>query len=258
MSHTDAFEPIATYYDSIMSHVDYDRWAIIAAQLQALLPDSIDHLDAACGTGTFVMRMRGYGWNSYGADLSRAMIDSTPDETFTVSDMTALPFPDANFDCVSCLFDSINFLLTPEKVAAAVAEFHRVLRPGGVLYFDAVTERMVLDHFAGQEWTEAGEGFSTTWKSTYGRTTGLSETTVHVSGREPCIIREQIYTTDFFEQILAGEGFTLLGVVDAETWRKPTRRTVRLEFVAARSPHRGQRSQFNRITKQLRQLLNQR
>ena len=253
----DHFAPIASHYDAIMSHVDYDRWAITAAQLQRILPKSVDHLDVACGTGTFVNRMRKQGWNSIGTDISESMIASTVDSSFSVSDMRALPYKSRSFDCVSCLFDSINFLLTPMDLARAVSEFYRMLRPGGLLYIDAVTERMVLDHFADQEWTEVNDGFDTTWRSTYSRSTGLSETTVHVAGREPCVIREQIYPSHVIEGTLANTGFTLFDVVDAESWRKPTRRTVRVEYISARSPVRGQRSEFNRIVKRMREVLKQ-
>lgn len=48
---------------------------------------------------------------------------------FVEGDATALPFPSGSYDAVTCAFGVRNF----PDVAGALAEFHRVLKPGGVL-----------------------------------------------------------------------------------------------------------------------------
>lgn len=54
--------------------------------------------------------------------------------TYATVDATAIPFPDASFDVV--VFKSvIGALGTKERQTVAIAEMHRVLRPGGVLLF---------------------------------------------------------------------------------------------------------------------------
>jgi SAM-dependent methyltransferase len=54
--------------------------------------------------------------------------------TYQQADVTALPFPEATFDVVA--FKSvIGALGSRERQAQALAEMHRVLKPGGVLLF---------------------------------------------------------------------------------------------------------------------------
>jgi demethylmenaquinone methyltransferase/2-methoxy-6-polyprenyl-1,4-benzoquinol methylase len=48
--------------------------------------------------------------------------------TFALADAQALPFSDARFDCVSVAFGLRNV----DRVATALGEMYRVLRPGGV------------------------------------------------------------------------------------------------------------------------------
>jgi SAM-dependent methyltransferase len=72
-------------------------------------------------------------------DLNNAMLDyaitrrgALTNVTFEQADAQTLPYADATFDAVVCQFGLMFF---PGK-AAAIAEFARVLRPGGVLAFN--------------------------------------------------------------------------------------------------------------------------
>jgi predicted TPR repeat methyltransferase len=70
----DSFEDLARYYDRLMVHVDYDRWYAVAGAIAGLLPRPFLHVDLACGTGTLLRKLRKVGWNSFGLDLSVAML----------------------------------------------------------------------------------------------------------------------------------------------------------------------------------------
>jgi SAM-dependent methyltransferase len=241
MSGQDAFHELAPHYDALMNHVDYGRWAMTAQAIAEIFAQAPAHRDAACGTGTLLSELHTYGWRSTGVDLSRAMLRAGRNLRATrtaAADLRALPFRDC-FDFVTCLFDSMNFLLTPEDLHRAIAECARVLRDGGILYFDAVTERMVLQHFAGQQWKERLGRHSTAWDSRYSRHTGLSETEIRVSDGSAGTIRERMYPRAEFEAAIAAAGLEMLLCVDAETWKSPRRRTVRLDFLVAKRPPRG-------------------
>src|ERR1035438_10529215 len=47
------------------------------------------------------------------------------------ADISALPYAADSFDCVTC-FD-VLVMFGPERIGGALQEFHRVLRPGGLL-----------------------------------------------------------------------------------------------------------------------------
>jgi len=251
----DALSEIARYYDGIMDHVDYDRWYTVATALAALLPENFVHLDAACGTGTLLKRLHRDGWNSVGVDLSFAMLSAGLGRRTVLpvaaGDLRALPLS-AGVNYATCLFDSLNFLLEIEDLKRAFIEISGALRPEGLFYFDVVTERMVTQHFDGQEWTENNGKFSTTWSSTYSRKTGIAETHVRVNTGPEGVILERVFTQREIERALDEAGFEVLGSYDAHTWRSPNRRTTRIDYVAAKSVTRAIQKRFRSLQSDLR------
>ncbi|HPO12448.1 MAG TPA: class I SAM-dependent methyltransferase [Candidatus Hydrogenedentes bacterium] len=256
MLRDDAFRDLAHYYDPIMEHVHYDRWFMITTALAELLPASFRHLDAGCGTGVLVNMLRRAGWTSFGMDLSHAMVRTARRQRgalpIAVGDLRTFPFH--GVDYITCLFDSINFLLKEEEVRQTIHCFANALQPGGLLYFDIVTERMVTDFFEDQTWTEDNGRFRTTWSSVYNRNSAIAETTVRVNTGGDALIRERIYPTSFFIKAIRQSGFTLLAAVDATSWRCPTRRTTRIDFVAMKDPARSLTRRFQDVKAQIQQI----
>jgi len=254
----DPFLDLARYYDPIMQHVDYQRWYLIATRLAHMFPRSFRHLDAGCGTGTLIGMLRQAGWNSVGIDLSFAMLHTGRKRRgalpLAVADLRALPFHES-IDCITCLFDSLNFLLEESDVCRALAGFSTALSAGGLLYFDVVTERMVTDHFQGQRWTEDNGRFKSTWSSSYDRKAMICDTRVRVNRGEDSLIRERIYPQKFIEKAIRGAGLALLATYDANTGQSPTRRTTRIDFIAAKSDSRQWHRQFKQVLAEIRKVV---
>jgi SAM-dependent methyltransferase len=250
----DPFADLARYYDVLMDHVDYDRWFMITTALAELLPPRFRHLDAACGTGVLARRLMRCGWNSVAIDLSPAMVRAArkapPCPPAAVADLRALPFHQS-VELTTCLFDSMNFLLEPDDLRNAIAQCAGTLAPGGILYFDVVTERMVTEFFEGQTWEEDNTRFSSRWRSTYDRRRAVVETTIRVNRGPESIVRERIYPLEFFAGALEGAGLTLWGMYDARTWRKPTPKAIRVDIVAAADATGPAAREFQRIRKQI-------
>jgi len=152
-----------------------------------------------------------------------------------VADLRALPLA-CGAHYVTCLFDSMNFLLALNDVAQTMREMAHALTPGGILYFDIVTERMVLDHFAGQSWTESDGRLRSTWQSDYAPDSGIAKTLVRVGRGPACSLYERVYGREEIEEALDCAGFRLLGVYDADTWRPPGKKTARIDIFAAKPP----------------------
>lgn len=107
-------------------------------------------LDVGCGTGDDVRRLHALvtpSGRAVGVDLSREMVEEAraragnlPVE-FLAADAQALPFGD-------CEFDALRAERTVQHVpnpALAIAEFHRVLKPGGrVMLIDQDWETFVV------------------------------------------------------------------------------------------------------------------
>jgi SAM-dependent methyltransferase len=87
-------------------------------------------LDAPCGDGALAGELAARGWRTWAGDIEPAVFDHGGGVRFVRLDLEErLPFADGTFDAVVSL-EGIEHLLLP---ARCLAEFCRVLRPGGVL-----------------------------------------------------------------------------------------------------------------------------
>ncbi len=128
--------------------------ADMAARVAKLHPHSARLLEVACDTGISTEHL----WRALGpeveivaTDLNESMLDYAREKrgnlkgiSFRQADAQALPFDDASFDTVVCQFGIMFF----SDKAKAVAEFGRVLKPGGNLVFtvwDSFEKNLVAD-----------------------------------------------------------------------------------------------------------------
>ena len=117
------------------------------------LPPNARVLDVACGIGTTARLLaRDFGLNVVGLDASAVNVTKAEGllrgetATFVTADAARLPFPDDSFDAVVCECAVSTFADQPR----VVAEFARVLRPGGVVgVTDMVVEGELPEDIAG-------------------------------------------------------------------------------------------------------------
>ena len=135
-------DSIAHNYDRHLGPVLFDFSAAdMAARVAAARPEATRVLEVACGTGIateHLWRALGPATEIVATDLSPQMLDyaiehrgALANVTFRQASADQLPFDDASFDVLVCQFGIMFF---PDK-DAALAEFARVLRPGGLLAF---------------------------------------------------------------------------------------------------------------------------
>jgi SAM-dependent methyltransferase len=89
-------------------------------------------LDAGCGTGNNLRHLARHG-RALGVDLSLEAVAFCRSRGVAAAraELSALPFPDGRFDCVTSL--DVIYHRWVKDDAAAVVEMARVLRPGGLL-----------------------------------------------------------------------------------------------------------------------------
>jgi glycine/sarcosine N-methyltransferase len=136
-------------YDNLSAN--YDRFVNWDQRLRVELPFIEQQLaavgarrllDAACGTGMHAIALAERGYRVVGADVSVGMIQQARrnaagldcEVSFRVAGMGELaPQMEDRFDAVLCLGNSLPHLLTSDALRAALEDFHRVLRPSGLL-----------------------------------------------------------------------------------------------------------------------------
>jgi demethylmenaquinone methyltransferase/2-methoxy-6-polyprenyl-1,4-benzoquinol methylase len=129
----DMFTTIAPKYDFITRTFSYgmDRGWKRRAVAGAALPAGAKVLDLACGTGDFakLLAARRSGTHVVAADLTERMLRLAGVRDSACADAASLPFRTASFDAVFIGYGLRNF----PRLAAALEEVRRILKPGGVL-----------------------------------------------------------------------------------------------------------------------------
>ena len=91
--------------------------------------------DLGCGPGLVTAHLAALGLSVFGVDLSPRMVQlarrAHPELTFTVGSMTALDIEDGSLAGILAYYSTHH--TPPEQLPVVYAEFHRTLRPGGLL-----------------------------------------------------------------------------------------------------------------------------
>ena len=101
-----------------------------AERLAADLPPHALVADVGCGPGNDTVRLRARGLRVHGFDLSHAMLTARDVPGQVRADLRRLPLADGRLDALWCV--AVLLHIPRDQVPAALAEFHRVLRPGGL------------------------------------------------------------------------------------------------------------------------------
>jgi SAM-dependent methyltransferase len=132
------FTASATFYDLLYSTIkDYQADTTqITTLLRQLNPGCRTILDVACGTGEHARLLAAEGFEVDGLDLDPAFIriavGKHPAGRFFQADMSDFHLS-RRYDAVLCLFSSIGYLKTLDRVRRAFGCFRDHLAPNGVL-----------------------------------------------------------------------------------------------------------------------------
>lgn len=111
------------------------------------LPLHVKVLDAGCGAGIPISQMLSEHFQVTGVDFSEAQIElskkNVPNATFLCEDMTKLNFPENTFDGITSYYAIIH--IPREEHQSLLANFHRMLKPGGFALLCLGAEHLIDD-----------------------------------------------------------------------------------------------------------------
>ena len=147
-----AYRRYARIYDLVWRGAPYDRFADLCLEAAAAQGTAVRRvLVGACGTGSAAIELAGRGLEVAGFDLSPTMLavaaakrtPGRPGPRLVVGDLRAVPVRDHWADLVLVLNASLNYLLEPGEVVAALAGLGRVTAPGGTVVVEPLSARFV-------------------------------------------------------------------------------------------------------------------
>ena len=130
------FSNSAAIYDAVYSFKDYaDESERLRVLIEESAPGAATLLDVACGTGKHLEQLQAW-YEVSGVDLDPELLAIARarlgDVELLTSDMTDFALG-RRFDVVTCLFSSIGYVETVERLGSAIAAMAAHLKPEGVL-----------------------------------------------------------------------------------------------------------------------------
>ena len=151
------YEALAPSYDAFTLGYgyQYETWTatlLARAEREGLHGERL--LDVACGTGFSFIPMLERGWQVTGCDVSPAMVESARAKVgdraeLLVADMRELPDL-GEFGLIWSINSAMNYLLSPDELAATLAGMRRNLAPQGLVLFDLLSLNTAKTFFTGQ------------------------------------------------------------------------------------------------------------
>ena len=242
----DPYEDLADMYDALAAdpqiRKSYRHWRNLLLQFISERRLKVRTLvDLMCGTGnTTIPWTRRKGWRVIGVDSSAAMLRQARRKSRRVRwyrrDARKLRLRE-RADAVTCHFDALNHVLSPEEMREVFCRVAGILNPGGLFVFDVSTEHWFRWLHGRDRLSRIGKYFMTA-SNRYdpgNRIAEFSQLWFIPRGRlyEKRLIRvkERPYTAAEIRRFARQAGFRVLTVEN--TWILEGK-TVRLSFVLER------------------------
>ena len=238
------FEKIAPYYNALMRNVDYKQWGEYLMRVlnyYHFVPKKM--LDVACGTGNSTFPFwEEFPEKVFGADISIEMLKEAkkkfPFLPFVNADIRKLPFSQT-FNLTTCIFDSLNYMLTEDDLFKAFSSVREILIKGGLFIFDMNTEYGLKTINSLGTLNKDNQDVISIWRHYYKEE--KKELTLHLSifpkfentrERIDEVHTERAYSISTIKSFLNKAYFVLLNTYTCFSFAHPNPKTKRILFVA--------------------------
>ena len=174
----------ASVYDMFMDNVPYDEWADYLHEL--LLEKGIDKgiiCELGCGTGRITGKLRDFGYDMIGIDISQEMLQIAADKEkkgvageimYLNQDMREFELY-GTVAAVVCICDGMNYIMEKEDLLKVFRLVNNYLDPNGVFIFDMNTPYYYRKILGEQSICENREEGSFIWENYYDSETMVNE-----------------------------------------------------------------------------------
>jgi ubiquinone/menaquinone biosynthesis C-methylase UbiE len=219
------------------------------------LPSGARVLDVPCGQGRHAHLLAEAGYDVDGLDYSPELLAIARTRgtgkrlRYTRGDMRKLPARwTGRFDAVLNLFTSFGFFTEPADDRRVLAEFARVLAPGGALVWHGGDRDGVMARFLDRDWWQTEDGTMVGHERSFDALSGLLHVRSTWSGPSGSGTREhkiRLYTPTQLAELCADVGLIVEEAYDGFSPRDLTRRSSQMLLVARKAsggiplPRRG-------------------
>jgi D-alanine-D-alanine ligase len=221
------------------------------ARLQEVLglPAGAAVLDCPCGQGRHAHLLAEAGFRVTGVDYSAPLLEvararpGAPGARavqWHQGDMRSLPARwTGRFDAVVNLFTSFGFFDAPQDDWRVLAQFARVLKPGGVLVWHGGSRDGVMARFLARDWWSTGDGTVFGQERRFDPLSGFLEVTS--TWRGPRGAGERVHRIRLYSASELAARLQEVGLVVEQAWdgwsaRPLTRRSGEMLLVARKDP----------------------
>ncbi len=254
-----AFSLLPRYYDTLMKDVPYRMWVSYIVDLLRRLDSAFRFhriLELACGTGTVALEFARKGCQVVGVDIMEGMVEVAREKAqkmgltkrarFYAQDIAELHLPDEPpFDLALCLFDSLNYITDPTKLAQVFVRTFAHVRSGGYFVFDLNSEFALREHLFDQDNLDEDEEQTTLyyfWRSEYDPQKRLCRVDMWFAAKEERgdwrrfreVHWQRAYTMEEVHQMATAAGWQWVKVLDAYSYQPPHPESERWYFVLRR------------------------
>ena len=195
-----------------------------------------------CGQGRHAHLLAETGFDVDGLDYSADLLEIARARgtgktlRYAQGDMRRLPRRwSGRFDAVLNLFTSFGFFLDPADDARVVAEFARVLKPGGTLVWHGGSRDGVMARFLARDWWKADDGTMIAHERSFDPLSGVLAIRSSFEGPSASGEREhriRLFTATRIAELCAAEGLVVTEAYDAFRDRPLSRRSSEMLLVA--------------------------
>jgi SAM-dependent methyltransferase len=228
-----------------MANVAYATWGDYLEEIFERLRISPRRiLDVATGTGSVALLLAQRGYQVTGVDLSEPMLVQARRKAeglglnleFFRRDACELNLPARSFDAAISLYDSLNYILEPERLQRAFEGVAAALVPCGPFIFDLNTIYSFEQELFTQENLAPARPVRYRWRSRYDRSARIARVDMEFWTDDGNHFQETHYqrahSVEEVTEMLERAGFATEALYEAYTLLPPGAKSERIFYVA--------------------------